>query len=59
MRIIVQRVSEASLTIESKVVGEIRKGLMVLVGIEESEMTKMEGKRKKRKVLGARSVYAG
>ncbi len=37
MRIIVQRVSEASVTVGEEVVGEIRKGIMVLVGIEESD----------------------
>lgn len=37
MRIIVQRVSEASVSVDSEVVGEIRKGLVVLVGIEESD----------------------
>lgn len=37
MRIIVQRVSEASVSVDSEIVGEIRKGLMVLVGLEESD----------------------
>ena len=39
MRIIVQRVSEASVSVDSEVVGEIRNGLMVLVGLEESDTT--------------------
>ncbi len=34
MRIVVQRVSEASVKIEDRIVGSISKGLMVLVGVE-------------------------
>jgi len=37
MKIIIQRVSEASVKIEDKVVGEIKKGLLVLVGIENED----------------------
>ena len=33
MRIIVQRVSRASVTVDGEVVGEIERGLMVLVGV--------------------------
>lgn len=35
MRAVVQRVSEADVTVEDQVVGKIETGLMVLVGIEE------------------------
>ncbi|MFK7001822.1 D-aminoacyl-tRNA deacylase [Flavobacterium oreochromis] len=35
MRAIIQRVSEASVTIENKMVAKINKGLLVLVGIED------------------------
>ena len=34
MRIVVQRVSEASVRIDEKIVGSISQGLMVLVGVE-------------------------
>jgi D-tyrosyl-tRNA(Tyr) deacylase len=34
MRIVIQRVSEASVKIEEKIKGKIEKGLLVLVGIE-------------------------
>lgn len=37
MRAVVQRVLEASVTIEGEVVGQINKGLMVLVGIKADE----------------------
>lgn|SRR5690554_3787153 len=37
MRIVAQRVSEASVTIDQKVVGQIAWGLMLLVGIEEAD----------------------
>jgi D-tyrosyl-tRNA(Tyr) deacylase len=38
MRIIVQRVSEASVRIDGKIVGSISHGLMVLVGIETTDV---------------------
>jgi len=34
---VIQRVSEASVTIENKVKGEIQNGLMILLGIEEAD----------------------
>lgn len=37
MRAVIQRVSKASVTIEDKVVSEINKGLLILVGIEEKD----------------------
>jgi D-tyrosyl-tRNA(Tyr) deacylase len=37
MRAVIQRVSGASVKVEEKVVGEIGRGLMVLVGIEEAD----------------------
>lgn len=37
MRAIIQRVSRASVTIESKTVSEIRTGLLVLLGVEHAD----------------------
>lgn len=37
MRIVIQRVSEASVTIEQKIVAQINQGLLVLLGIEEED----------------------
>ena len=37
MRVVVQRVSEASVTIEEKLFSSIGKGLLVLVGVEEND----------------------
>jgi D-tyrosyl-tRNA(Tyr) deacylase len=37
MRIVVQRVSEASVSIDEKIVGSIAQGLMVLLGIETTD----------------------
>jgi D-aminoacyl-tRNA deacylase len=37
VRVVLQRVSSASVTVESKVVAEIQKGLLVLVGIEDAD----------------------
>ena len=35
MKVVIQRVSQASVTIDNKVVADIQKGLLVLVGIED------------------------
>lgn len=37
MRVVIQRVSQASVTVEDKIVAEIQKGLLVLVGIEDAD----------------------
>lgn len=37
MRAVIQRVTKASVTVEGKVVGHIREGLLVLVGIEDAD----------------------
>jgi D-tyrosyl-tRNA(Tyr) deacylase len=37
MKIVIQRVSSASVIIDSKVVAEIQKGLLVLIGIEDAD----------------------
>jgi D-tyrosyl-tRNA(Tyr) deacylase len=37
MRVVIQRVSSASVTIDSKIVAEIQKGLLVLIGIEGAD----------------------
>ncbi len=37
MRIVIQRVSEASVVVEGRTVGSIGRGLMVLVGVEEGD----------------------
>lgn len=38
MRIVIQRVSEASVTIDGQVVSAIQQGLMVLVGVEHDDV---------------------
>ena len=37
MKVVLQRVSQASVTIDSKIVADIQKGLLVLVGIEDAD----------------------
>ena len=37
MRAVIQRVSEASVTIEKNIVAQIKKGLLILIGIEETD----------------------
>lgn len=37
MRIVIQRVSKASVSIDEEVVGQIGRGFMVLVGVEEAD----------------------
>ena len=37
MRVVIQRVSEASVKVDNHIVGEIGKGLMLLIGVDESD----------------------
>ena len=37
MKAVIQRVSHSSVTIEKKIVAEIQKGLLILIGIEEAD----------------------
>lgn len=37
MRVVIQRVSEASVTVDKKITGKINYGMLVLVGFEESD----------------------
>jgi D-tyrosyl-tRNA(Tyr) deacylase len=37
MRVVIQRVSSVSVTVDTKVIAEIQKGLLVLVGIEDAD----------------------
>lgn len=37
MKIVIQRVSQASVEVEQKIVGEIKQGLMLLIGVEETD----------------------
>ncbi|OKS88881.1 D-aminoacyl-tRNA deacylase [Mucilaginibacter polytrichastri] len=39
MRAVIQRVSQASCTVEGQITGEIQTGLMILLGIEETDNT--------------------
>jgi D-tyrosyl-tRNA(Tyr) deacylase len=38
LKIVIQRVSSASVTIENKTVADIKKGLLILVGIETADL---------------------
>ncbi len=37
MKVVLQRVASASVTVEDKIVGEIQKGILALVGIEDAD----------------------
>lgn len=39
MRVVIQRVSEASVTVDGAITGSIQQGLLVLVGIEDADTT--------------------
>lgn len=53
MRIIVQRVKKASVLVRGKLIGEITRGLLLLVGVEERE-TEKEIKKMAGKILNLR-----
>lgn len=53
MRVVIQRVSEASVTIDGTVISSIGKGYMILLGIEESDTTEDIGWLSK-KIVGLR-----
>lgn len=50
---LIQRVSEASVKVEGKIVGEIEKGLLVLLGVEKDD-DEAKAKRLTERVLGYR-----
>ncbi len=37
MRVVIQRVNKASVEVENQIIGEIKKGLLILVGIENAD----------------------
>ena len=39
MRVVIQRVTQASVTVEKEIVGQIEQGLLVLLGIEAADTT--------------------
>ena len=53
MRFLIQRVNHASVEVDSKVIGEIRKGFLVFIGISQED-TKELADRMIRKLLGMR-----
>ena len=56
MKIVIQRVSQASVTVEGKKVADIQKGLLVLVGIEDEDAQEdidwLSGKIVKMRIFG-------
>lgn len=44
MRFVIQRVTEASVSVEKETIGKIGKGYMVLIGIAESDTIQIAGK---------------
>lgn len=53
MRFVVQRVTHASVTVDQKVIGEIGKGFMVLIGVSDED-TKETADKMIKKLLGLR-----
>lgn len=53
MRFVIQRVKEASVTVDSRVTGEIGKGYLVLIGVSEND-TEQTADKMIRKMIGLR-----
>ncbi|MCR4956318.1 MAG: D-tyrosyl-tRNA(Tyr) deacylase [Lachnospiraceae bacterium] len=53
MKFVIQRVTHASCTVESEIIGEINQGFMVLIGVEESDNEEIADKLVK-KMIGLR-----
>lgn len=53
MKFVIQRVSEASVSVDNALIGEIQKGYMVLIGIAESDSREIADKMI-RKMIGLR-----
>ena len=53
MKFVVQRVTEASVTVDEKIVGKIGKGFLVLVGVSDTDDKQMADKLVK-KLVGLR-----
>ena len=53
MKFVIQRVTEASVTVENKVVGKIDKGYMVLIGVGKDDTT-AEADKLVKKMIGLR-----
>ena len=53
MRFVIQRVKEASVQVEQEVIGEIKKGYLVLIGVSASD-TEQVADRMSKKMIGLR-----
>lgn len=53
MKFVIQRVTEASVTVENQVIGKIGKGFLVFIGISDTDTTEIADKMVK-KMLGLR-----
>lgn len=53
MKFVIQRVTEANVSVDNKVIGEIQKGFMVLIGVAEED-TEAVADKMVRKMIGLR-----
>lgn len=53
MKFVIQRVSESSVTVDGEIIGQIGKGLMVLIGVSEEDTAEIADKMVK-KMIGLR-----
>ena len=53
MRMLVQRVLEANVTVDSKIIGEIKKGFLVFLGVSDDD-TKETAEKMLKKLIGLR-----
>ena len=54
MKFVIQRVTESSVKVDDKIIGQIGKGFMVLIGVGQEDTKEIADKTDKKKLIGLR-----